>query len=448
MHAQSPVQADVGRPVHINMRKPAGTCIVRKELSMKLHAWLDNSDRHRIAVWGLGGSGKSTLAMRFLCDQVSKYKVVAFLRRSNLPEDYLKLAKDLFSSSSSSSSGDLDHLKPCEVRDKVHGFLKWDVAHRWVIALDDVVSLDEEMLEGFPWDYGKTLVTTRDQLLDEDGKGVSVGSFNVDEACRYVLDVVPWWGRLDQECIVSFVQRLHLFPLAITHALQYCKSVALQVPEEYFQSIKNVNSSRQHSAKSKSAQKLDEYPDVFEDVVHLSVSKIIEQDVDAAEATIELLKMFSYLNPSEITIELFRCRQCLDKELDLLRSQSFVTIDDATGSVVMHPLTQTVIRESVKQSATHKCLLFVAQALLAQSNNIDTKQHETFHIGRRYSPHVMHLIAHLDPLKDMGQGSELLDAIVQLSRNIGMFLDVSVSMYEEALQCFERLHGILSQQPR
>jgi hypothetical protein len=229
--------------------------------------------------------------------------VVAFLRRSNLLEDYLKLAKDLFGSSS-----DLQNLMPSEVRDKVHRFLKYDAADRWVIALDDLVSFDKEMLEGFLWDEGKTIVTTRDQILDMDGKGVSVGSFDTDEACKYVLDVVPWWeNAVGHASISSFVQQLHLFPLAITHAVQYCRSVGLKAPEDYSLNIEKISNTRSSSSRSKKCDKLDEYPDVFEDVVILSISKIIEQDVDCSEATVELLKMFSYLNPSELPMELFTC---------------------------------------------------------------------------------------------------------------------------------------------
>jgi hypothetical protein len=226
-----------GHPVHINLQQPAGIRIMRKELNLKLHAWLNNSERSRMIVWGLSGSGKSTLVMKFLCDekhsQLSRFKVVAFFRRSSLPEDYLKLAKDLFNNSSH-----LDNLKPFEVRDRVHCFLKYDLANRWVIAMDDLVRLDEEMLDGFPWDYGKTLVTTLDQVLDKDGKGLHVGSFDVSEACEYVLGVLPWWESVALEDILHFVQKLQLIPLSIGHAAEYCKSLTLKMPEEYFLGVK------------------------------------------------------------------------------------------------------------------------------------------------------------------------------------------------------------------
>ena len=75
---------------------------------------------------------------------------------------------------------------------------------------------------------------------------------------------------------------------------------------------------------------------MFEDVIHLSISRM---DVDCSE----LLEMFSYLDASKIPMELFRSRQMLLSELELLKSQSLVTMDDAKGYMTMHPLTQQVI---------------------------------------------------------------------------------------------------------
>jgi len=433
--------------VHINLRQPAGNRVVREMLDAKLQAWLGNSTRNRIAVWGLGGSGKSTLAMQFLCAErdalLSHYKVVAFLRRSNLAEDYLKLAKELC------DTRELASLNPYEVRDKVHCLLRTELSKRWIIALDDLVSdLDEEMLEGFPWDYGKTIITTRLQQLDRDGKGISVSSFSVDEACKHVLDVIPRWGELEHEKIVSFVQTLELYPLAIGHAVEYCRLLALQGPEMYFERLKQEGNRGLHNMRTKSRRDntgtLDEYPDIFDDVIWLCIFTILNQDNESAEGAIQLLKMLSYLDGSDIPMELFSSsREMLVAELQLLRSQSLVTINDEAASITMHPLTQKVVRDSVNRSKTQECLLFLAQSMLEQIRHIDRNEPKTFALGLRYSPHVSVFVRNLDPAVDIQEDWKLLTCLGKLVNTICSFLHVSVCMFEEARQCLQDFTNLI-----
>ena len=108
-----------------------------------------------------------------------------------------------------------------------------------------------------------------------------MGSFAEEEACSWVLRKVPQWGG-EGEGVLTLVQYLHCFPLAVAQAAEFARVYHSATPAEYLAELTRaslkLSKSKRHTSKK-------EYPQTFSEVVKLSVDRILQAEEEhAAEA--------------------------------------------------------------------------------------------------------------------------------------------------------------------
>ena len=384
--------------------KEAGGYQARAEPEQRLEAWLAaDSPCPTFVLWGLGGSGKSTLGRTFAArlverDSAAPVRLVFLLSAASMEQDYLGLLGVL--SSDAAGSGSLA-LAPEKVRGKVHELLRsagW--RRKWLCVLDDLpppaaqpmeeAGLDW-LVDEFPWEHGRTIITTRAAEWAEDAElfgaaarsdGLQVGSFAEDEASSLVHGKVPLWADL-REGVRELVQYLHCYPLAVAQAAEYARVYKTAAPGEYLEELKRAGLKL---AKDRRRTKKGEYPVTFPEVVQLSLDKILQSDDAHAEDAGQALRKLALVDAEAIPLDLLTAAE--KKAVFLLQEHSLATVDDR-GAAAMHALTQLVVREQLTQRAQRPALLAALAAVLkAKMSKYDRDKPATWFVGRRYASHV------------------------------------------------------------
>jgi hypothetical protein len=215
----------------------------RREETRSLQAWLQNSERNRMLVYGMGGTGKTTLGKMFAAQAAAESlrDVVIFLTLpdGNFVDQYQQLVDVL---AEPGRYTDVTNMKVEDLRRLVHGLLrseKW--RGHWLAVLDDLPDPQEESVawlpQEFPFGFGKTLVTSRSQDWSKQGgptkwDALALQSMGVHEACEWVLRRVgAWEGR--HAGVQELVERLGCLPLAVEHAAAFSTEFSIASPEEY-----------------------------------------------------------------------------------------------------------------------------------------------------------------------------------------------------------------------
>ena len=230
--------------VHVRHFEP-GQFTGREAEMERLLRWLGDAESRRLAIVGQGGSGKSTLAQWFLnCAKGVKsvgaarsgVRLVVFIQATEIMQGYRELLRRLKPMVDRATA---DPEKDEDVRGLVHALLRDEaIAGSWVCVLDDLPDPTNPAAPGwllgeFPWDRGKTVVTSRFHAwTDEMGSADSfvVGCFTEDEAHKLLASRVEHWKK-DAEGLAAVARRVGHCPLALVSAAGCAKRYRLSTQQ-------------------------------------------------------------------------------------------------------------------------------------------------------------------------------------------------------------------------
>ena len=162
---------------------------------------------------------------------------------------------------------------------------------------------------------------------------------------------------------------MHTTARAVLHA------AVAATPTEYLAELKRAGLKR-----AKGRGKMDEYPECFPDVVKLALDKILQSDQAHAEDSGQALRKLTLADPEAIPLDLLSADE--KKAVILLQEHLLVTVDDK-GGVVIHALTQRMVRDYLTAKAQRPVLVAaLAKVLAAKLGKFSDAKPATYFIGR------------------------------------------------------------------
>ncbi|KAK1476161.1 hypothetical protein CCUS01_05265 [Colletotrichum cuscutae] len=274
------------------------------------------SEQKRFVIQGLPGSGKSEMALKFATEYRGQFWGVFWVDASsetNAKASYLEMAKVFgVNSTEQAAKQHLSTRHPCRP---------------WLLIIDnaddDKISLDTLAPSG---KNGYILVTTRNPEKTIFGtagqKYLQLSSMRKDDASELLLVAADYkkknYGQGILEEVANICQQLHYLPLALVHAGKAIRHHALKMREYMGYFRKEANIIRERWRQRGIHQHLDPQnipsgSKIFDDNDNMSVfasfelltfSQLNRSSDESFTDAIQLLQIFSFLDPQNIKVEL------------------------------------------------------------------------------------------------------------------------------------------------
>ncbi len=360
---------------------------------------------------GLGGVGKTQLALYYYYKSQKSYSFKCWFSAEQ--EDILDQQYREFCAEYSIPFNEKASPLNLEVQKKVKHYLENNPG--WLLVYDNVK--DSTMIGSYlPRTNGDIVLTSRHRFgWDQvNGQTIEVGVLEKEEAVELIKRAMSISGELSEEERISLnklVHELGYLPLALAQAAAYIKNYPTMKTTDYLHKYCTM------------PDILLEQQALMRDVYPQSVAKTWFITMEAIQtqspAALQLLQMCAYLAPDAIPLEIFsNLTKVLPEEksneektrnatrhvapggvemLSTLSHFSMVSYDQATESINIHRLVQTVIRhheaKTIQADVIVQRLLKIAKCL--DSLYCRTKDSENYTKIRILVIHIETAITHL-----------------------------------------------------
>jgi tetratricopeptide (TPR) repeat protein len=334
------------------------------ELHDAFHHPSTDKYRGRIALFGLGGIGKTQIALEYVYRFTNTYTRIFWISadtQASLLDGYRKIA-DLVGVQITSAA------HAFEIAEKTISWLERD--GNWLLVVDNLDNLEilsptEEpnskiLLLPSTGPHRHTLITTRNRYADGiPAQAKEVTKFNQNQSLHLLYElskISPGPNSEEAKAAVQLVEELDHLPLAISQAAAYIRE-----SETSFTAFLTEYAKYRRDLLDWQPQGVRHYPKTLAATWRMSFEAIQKNNPMA----IELLRLFSFLNPDGILIqflqsgvenslndlaELISHRLSLNRAIIELERFSLVKRsrikEDET--VVIHRLVQAVVRDEMK----------------------------------------------------------------------------------------------------
>jgi tetratricopeptide (TPR) repeat protein len=396
----------------------------------------------------LAGVGKTQTAAEYAHRYSKEYRAVLWVDATS--------RQTLFSAIASLAS--TLNLTEKEFSDKQRAFnavKNWLDAHSdWLLIFDnveDVVWVSDFFANP---GHGHVLITT-DVRVTKVIEGIEVPALSPGESVTFLLNragLPPPDSPSDAASsrrgtgVWEVSELLAGFPFALELAGAYMREMQCSFSDyiEYYQD---------HQAKRLQAQRASatDCPEAAAVTCALAFQEV--QNADAAAA--DLLRLVAYFSPSDIPEDLILAgltdldsapqtnavsKQRLESAFRLLQRYSLIHYDDATRTLAVHPLVQSILKQEVKRKVQRQ---WAERATRLVSRTFPSVEPGTWSRCEQYLPHALVCVAHIK------HWEMTFPEAVQLLNQAGYYLEVrgqcieAQTLYQKAWIIHEKTLGPL-----
>jgi tetratricopeptide (TPR) repeat protein len=376
------------------------------------------------ALVGLAGMGKSQLAVEYSYRYRSDYSLVWWIQAEN-PDvaagAFTALARAL----------DLPEKAQLDKDTVIAAVRRWlESADRWLLIFDHAESPEDIRPLLFPKRGGHVIITSRNPSWERDIIPIAVEGLDRDSAVRFLLNRT---NQADFHAAEAIAKQLGYLPLALEQAGAYIAETVTPL-SEYFGLLQT---GRTHD------------PEPINSVLQLSSEKVEEASPLAAE----LLRLFSFLAPDDLPLDLlYNPKVHLGEPLRGTLEDSFAITDAigalqrhslvmiSGGTIAIHRLVQKAIREGLDQEQREVWASAAIQLIQPafRPDGADTRISEQ---AERLLPHALAVIDHgLDLMVELTRTSALLNQVAGYFWSHGETSEAKASL-ETALNTTQAVFG-------
>ncbi|MBV9227931.1 MAG: DUF2225 domain-containing protein [Chloroflexi bacterium] len=432
----------------------------REQILQTLHTQLATDERagglsHACALSGLGGMGKTQVALEYAYRYALCYSAVFWLTAEtveSLVSSFVRIAERL------GLSGRDD-----QEQQMVAAVQHWLFIHKgWLLICDNVEELD--LLHRFlpASREGAILLTTRAQTVGTLAVGIELLPMVQQEGMRLLLcraKVLPAEASLEQ--VQQFGQRLPAeyaaaeeliremggLPLALDQAAAYIEETGCS-----FLSYLQCYQHHRSQLLGRRGALGSDHPASIMMTLQLSCQQVAARH----PAALDLLRFCAFLAPDSIPQELLEQGAChlgpvlgpvaadplqLDQVIATLRHFSLLQRHPPTGTLSLHRLVQTVLRDEMSEQERAQWIRRVMAALNAAFPGVKS---ERWRQGEQLVPHVLACANAIPDSTDDQNLAEVLRKAADALRERAQYL-LAQPLYERALHMYEAIVG--SQHP-
>ena len=312
--------------------KPAQFFMDRDEDLKKLSELFEKNNK--VAITGLGGVGKTQLAYKYIQKQITCENVYVIDASS---QETVKEALNDIAEYHKIPVFDYDKLRFSELKEHLNKFQNDFLM--FIDNLDD--QRDALWIKRYLPNTGRILMTSRLSGIERilGGANHSLGSLSTPAAVKYLLEAT---GQKSEEAAIRIAEKLHGFPLALSHAAAYIQD--FMDLENYFKLLEK----KDVAILNKSIQRLDDYEYTVLITWKISLEKIKEEEAFA----IDIIEFTSFLTGHNFDLFLLenwskKYGHGEDAVMDGIRplcKYSFFNRLSESKTYTIHPLVQKVVR--------------------------------------------------------------------------------------------------------
>lgn len=358
----------------------AGRHSVLEELRDTL---LANPSGSRIALVGINGVGKTQIALEYLYRFAAAYDIVWWISAGH-PDQLRTALADMATELNVGTGGSIDG----QVSAAREALRTGVPSRRWLIVVDnaDDPDLIRELLPNGP---GHVIITSRNPAWNREMDTLDIDVFKRAESVALFGLRAPGVSANDAR---QLAEKLGDLPLAIEQASAWLAVTGMPAPD-YVQELENVPA--ELLAQGAPADR------TMTATVQVSLSRLREQNPAAAR----LLELFAFLAPEAIPSRIVfnqRMAELLAQENIAMRDRllhatlisdigryALARIDAGSGGVVVHRLTQEIIRAGLPEAERAQRRSEI-QTVLAAVDRRDPDDRDNWPVYEELRKHLEH----------------------------------------------------------
>lgn len=387
---------------------------------------------------GLGGVGKTQIALEYCYRYSADYDVIWWLRaeeQATLTTDIVQLAEAILSTSANVSlEQDRDSLLRM-VRTHLQG------RGRWLLVFDNATGADD-LLPYLPsHSSGHVIITSRNVEWGALARPLVVEVMEKSKAVQFLKDRV---GDISEGDAAVLCEAVGSLPLALEHAAAYLVASGRSVTE-YVDLLQ-----RRMRDLIASGDKPVNYPSTVWSTWSLSFDRLEEESKIGSE----LLNICSYLSPDgipRILLESFlqQLLGCVDEHPDpilvdrtlaAIRRYSLATIRVQTGSLSVHRLVQSVLRDRLEEGGRRRELIHLVLGKVRSLFPGRENSHDLWRQAEELLPSALSISSFA---MDCKAGNEATSLMADAAHHL-----LVTGRYVEAQEWLEKVIGILEAVPQ
>lgn len=341
-------------------------------------------NRSPIALTGLGGIGKTQIAIEYAHRFASDYDIVWHVfaaQSSTLRAGLVDLADKLGIPAADTITERISLLMDALAAGRPYS--------RWLLIFDNVrhpESLKDILRNG----TGQVLVTSRSPEWGRVGDVIEVRPFGRNESVGLLQLRMPALAAEEADQVAELLGDL---PLAIEQAGSWLATTGMPV-DRYFTLVKYQLS-----------RLLTENPPTgYEQASQMTWLLSLNQMREESPAAARLVELLAFFGADPIPASLIYSHTLIDivagddsalrddanfgRLITQVSRFALASFDDTQGSVQMHRLVQTVIREDLSSEAAEQCRRHVHEILVAAVPT-DSERPETWPVFAKLLPHIV-----------------------------------------------------------
>ena len=383
--------------------------ISRKKLLETIKNQLDqkcsNTLLNCVTLSGLGGIGKTQLATEYAHQQINQYSFIAWIHaNNNISQEFSTLLNALWNK----KPLDFRHINAID-----HFYQKLNTFQSYLLIFDDA----EDYHSLSPYLPKQTsakqhiLITSRSQHW---GRIIPINTFTPQESIYFISQQLP---NESQQYSIKLAEQLGHLPLALSHAIAYIKSTAIDIHSyllAYAETPKDILST---------TLLLDLCETPYAISVYKTCSLSLENIKKKYAQAIDLLRYSAYLQPDKITRVLLKnimgSEHTLNQSIAILRNYSLIDITEEKLFFNIHCLTQTTMRFILKEENREIKTISVWLQMLHERYEYDREKPAIFKEYLAFSDHVTCILKYAEEY--ITQHRSLLDLYIKVMASLAMY---------------------------